>query len=63
MPWTEGWSSSRKSTPPLNWCWWVIPVGLPWELRVPTTLVKLRPDDALPSWVKQPDGTWVESAP
>lgn len=40
-----------------------IPVGLPWEVRVPTTLVKLRPDDALPSWVKQPDGTWVESAP
>ncbi len=38
-----------------------IPVGEPWEVRVPTTLVKLRPDDKLPSWKKLPDGSWVES--
>lgn len=38
-----------------------IPVGEPWEVRVPTTLVKLRADDALPVWEKQPDGSWVEA--
>lgn len=37
-----------------------VPVGEPWEVRVPTTLVKLRGDDKLPTWQKQPDGTWVE---
>lgn len=37
-----------------------VPVGEPWEVRVPTTLVRLRPDDKLPVWEKQPDGTWVE---
>lgn len=38
-----------------------IPVGEPWEVRVPTTLVRLRADDALPTWTKQADGTWRES--
>lgn len=38
-----------------------VPVGEPWEVRVPTTLVKLRDDDELPKWEKQPDGTWVEA--
>ena len=38
-----------------------VPVGEPWEIRVATTLVKLRPDDKLPSWTKQADGTWVQS--
>lgn len=38
-----------------------IPVGEPWEVRVPTSLVRLRPDDLLPKWEKQPDGSWVES--
>jgi hypothetical protein len=38
-----------------------IPVGEPWEVRVPTTLVKLRPDDLLPRWEKQEDGTWIEA--
>jgi hypothetical protein len=37
-----------------------VPVGEPWEVRVPTTLVKLRDDDLLPQWQKQPNGTWVE---
>ncbi len=37
-----------------------VPVGNPWEVRVPTTLVKLRDDDLLPQWQKQPNGTWVE---
>jgi hypothetical protein len=36
-----------------------VAVGDPWEVRVPTTLVKLRPDDRLPTWTKQPDGTWL----
>lgn len=35
-----------------------VPVGDPWEVRVPTTLVKLRPDDQLPIWTKQSDGSW-----
>ncbi len=38
-----------------------LPVGETWEVRVPTTLVKLRDDDALPTWTKQPDGSWVEN--
>lgn len=38
-----------------------VPVGDPWEVRVPTTLVKLRDDDKLPKWEKQPDGSWVEA--
>jgi hypothetical protein len=36
-----------------------IPQGDPWEVRVPTSLVKLRSDGKLPSWTKQPDGTWL----
>lgn len=38
-----------------------VAVGDPWEVRVPTTLVKLRADDKLPRWEKQPDGTWSEA--
>ena len=37
-----------------------VPVGEPWEVRVPTTLVKLRADDKLPRWQKQTDGSWRE---
>lgn len=29
-----------------------VPVGDPWLVRLPTTLAKLRPDDALPKWQK-----------
>ena len=35
--------------------------GDPWDVHLPTTLVKLRPGDKLPVWTKQPDGEWVES--
>lgn len=35
-----------------------IAVGDPWEIRVPTTLVKLRQDNALPEWAKDEDGRW-----
>jgi len=35
-----------------------IPQGNPWLVRIPTTLVHLRPDDKLPEWKKQIDGTW-----
>jgi hypothetical protein len=38
-----------------------VAVGDPYPVRVPTTLVKLRPDDKLPQWVKEPDGEWVEA--
>jgi len=38
-----------------------IPEGDPWEVRVPTNLVKLRNDDALPRWEKNAAGAWVES--
>jgi hypothetical protein len=33
--------------------------GDPWEVRLPTTLVRLRPDSDLPKWKKQPDGSWA----
>lgn len=35
------------------------PQGVPWDVRVPTSLVKLRSDSRLPRWSKQPDGTWL----
>jgi hypothetical protein len=35
--------------------------GDPWDVRVPTDLIKLRPDGSLPAWTKQPDGTWVQA--
>ncbi|MFY2823810.1 hypothetical protein [Ruegeria sp. MALMAid1280] len=35
-----------------------VPWGLPWEIRLPTTLVRLRPDDTLPEWEQMEDGTW-----
>lgn len=35
--------------------------GDPWDVRLPTTLVRLRPDDSLPAWTKQPDGSWLPS--
>jgi hypothetical protein len=42
-----------------------IPVGEPWEIRLPTTLVRLRPDSTLPRWEKDEEGNWraVESLP
>ncbi|HEY7665396.1 MAG TPA: hypothetical protein VH934_19945 [Xanthobacteraceae bacterium] len=33
--------------------------GGPWDVRLPTTLVRLRPDDSLPTWSKQADGSWL----
>jgi hypothetical protein len=33
--------------------------GDPWDVRLPTTLVRLRPDAELPKWKKEADGTWV----
>lgn len=36
-----------------------IPIGLPWEIRLPTTLVVLRPDGSLPRWVKDETGAWI----
>ncbi|MEM9545055.1 MAG: hypothetical protein AAGA77_03735 [Bacteroidota bacterium] len=38
-----------------------IPQGDPWEVRIPTNLVKLRQDDKLPQWEKNEDGEWIES--
>ncbi len=35
-----------------------IPFGEPWEVKLPTTLVRLRPDDSLPRWERGPDGQW-----
>lgn len=37
-----------------------VPEGDPWEVTVPTTLVKLRQDQNLPQWKKDDDGNWVE---
>ena len=42
-----------------------IPVGDPWEFRIPTRLLKLRKDDSLPKWKPQdvplpaPNKTWT----
>jgi hypothetical protein len=35
-----------------------VPVGDPWDVKVPTQLIKLRPDDALPTW-KKVGQSWV----
>jgi hypothetical protein len=35
-----------------------LPYGNPWKIKLPTTLVMLRPDSKLPNW-KQDDGEWV----
>jgi len=37
-----------------------IPQGDSWEVRIPTNLVKLRDDNALPKWIKDVDGNWIE---
>jgi hypothetical protein len=37
-----------------------VPQGDPWTVRVPTTLVHLRPDDKLPVWEEDANGNWVE---
>jgi hypothetical protein len=36
-----------------------VPEGDPWEVHVPTTLVKLRADGTLPSWHQDANGHWV----
>ncbi|WP_144499688.1 hypothetical protein [Bacillus sp. FDAARGOS_235] len=36
------------------------PWGETWEIRVPTSLVRVRPDDSLPVWEKK-NGKWVPS--
>jgi hypothetical protein len=33
--------------------------GDPWDVRLPTTLVRLRPDGSLPTWQKNAAGDWV----
>jgi hypothetical protein len=38
-----------------------VPQGDPWTVRVPTSLVKLRADDALPTWEQNAAGEWVEA--
>jgi hypothetical protein len=38
-----------------------IPQGEAWLVRIPTTLVRLRSDDALPRWIQDADGNWVEA--
>jgi hypothetical protein len=39
-----------------------VAVGEPWDVRTPTTLVKLRKDDQLPTWVKDPETqVWTEA--
>jgi hypothetical protein len=36
-----------------------VPEGDPWEVRLPTSLVRLRDDGSLPSWRKDAQGNWV----
>ncbi|MDO6516739.1 MULTISPECIES: hypothetical protein [Flavobacteriaceae] len=35
-----------------------IPEGEPWEVRLPTSLIKLKQDDSLPEWEESPEGSW-----
>ncbi|MCD9098023.1 hypothetical protein LU699_13230 [Luteimonas fraxinea] len=37
-----------------------VPQGEPWTVKIPTSLVHLRPDDKLPKWDQNPEGEWVE---
>jgi hypothetical protein len=39
------------------------PVGSPWEIRLPTTLIRLRDDDKLPMWKWDLPGTYPPSPP
>jgi hypothetical protein len=32
-----------------------------WEVTVPTTLVRIRPDGSLPRWIKDEEGNWVSA--
>lgn len=40
-----------------------IPQGEPWRVRIPTSLVHLRADDALPRWQQNANGEWLEVTP
>jgi hypothetical protein len=37
------------------------PVGEPWEMRIPTSLVHLRDEPGLPAWERDSAGDWVGS--
>ncbi len=39
------------------------PYEQPWEIRLPTTLIRLRDDDKLPKWKWDPPGTYPPSPP
>ncbi len=36
------------------------PEGEPWEVRLPTSLVKLRADNSLPAWSRDANGDWIQ---
>ena len=36
-----------------------VPVDEPWNVTVPTSLVRLRPDGSLPRWIKDEKGNWI----
>jgi hypothetical protein len=38
-----------------------VPVGEPWEVRLPTSLVALRETPDLPAWTRDQSGRWVSS--
>ena len=38
-----------------------VPVGEPWEVRLPTSLVALRETPDLPAWTRDESGRWVAS--
>lgn len=35
-----------------------VAVGSPWEIRIPTSLIKLKKDSELPKWEERPEGSW-----
>lgn len=36
-----------------------VPEGEPWFVRIPTRLIRLRPDGTLPTWAKNEEGEWM----
>ena len=38
-----------------------IPQGEPWDVHLPTTLVRVRPENSLPSWHNDANGHWLQN--
>ena len=36
-----------------------VPVGEPWDVRLPTTLIRVKPSASLPTWERNEEGEWL----